>query len=95
MRLQGFVQVELYQTIFVIDRDSGPIFHGSLNVIDRNGVAKHSRCAGIRLLNRCSCESDERGARNRIAHMTRKPVDKVVLAPVRLVCNHDHVAPVR
>jgi len=43
------------------------------------------------LFDRRAREADERGVRERVAHVARVAVNEVVLAAVRLVCDHDDV----
>ena len=65
----------------------------SLNVVDANVIAEHSPRVGVGLFDRRSGKADEGGIRQRVTHMPRETVDKIVLAAVGLIRNDDNVAP--
>ena len=65
---------------------------GALNVIDADVIAKDRPRIGIRLRDGRPSKTNERSIRQRIAHVARQTVNEIVLA-MRLVCNHDDVAP--
>jgi hypothetical protein len=66
--------------------------HRSLDVVDADVLAEHCAGVGVLQLNRRASEADERGVRQRVAHVAREPVDEVVLAAVCLVGHHHDVA---
>ncbi len=93
-RALGIVQGELGKPALVVDRHRGAVLHRALDVVDADVIAEHGAGVGVRQLNRRAGEADERGIRQRVAHVPRKAVDEVVLAAVRLVGHHHDVAPV-
>ena len=70
----------------------GAVLHGALDVVDADVVAEHGARVRVLELDRRAGEADERGVRQRVAHVPREAVDEVVLAAVRLVGDHDDVA---
>ena len=64
----------------------------ALDVVDADVVAEHRARVGVLQLDRRAGEADERGVRQRVAHVAREAVDEVVLAAVRLVGDHHDVA---
>ena len=71
-----------------------PSIDRPLDVVDADVVAEHRAGVGVGLLDGRAGEADERGVRQRIAHVAGEAVDEVVLAAVRLVGDDDDVAPV-
>ena len=70
-----------------------PSSHRALDVVDADVVAEDCARVRVRQLDRRAGEADERGVGQRVAHVPREAVDEVVLAAVRLVGDHDDVAP--
>ena len=93
LRPLGLVERELGQPALVVDRHRGAVLHGALDVVDADVVAEHRARVGVLQLDRRAGEADERGVRQRVAHVAREAVDEVVLAAVRLVGDHHDVAP--
>ena len=92
LRPLGFVERELGEAAFVVDGHRGAVLHGALDVVDADVVTEHGARVGILELDRRAGEADERGVRQRVAHVPREAVDEVVLAAVRLVGDHHDVA---
>ena len=91
----GFAELELGEPALVVDRDGGPVDDRALDVVDADVVAEDGARARVGLLDRRPGEADERGVRERVAHVPGEAVDEVVLAAVGLVGDHHDVATVR
>ena len=89
----GFVERELGQPAFVVDRHCGAILHRALDVVDRDVVAEDRTGVGVGLFDRRAGEADEGGARQGVAHVAGEAVNEVVLAAVRFVGDDHDVAP--
>ena len=95
LRLFCFRQFQLRQSALVVDRYGRLVFDRTLDVVDADVIAEHGSGVGVGLLDGCPSEPDERCVRQRIPHVACEAVDEVVLAAVRLVSDHDDVAPIR
>ena len=95
LRPLGSFELQLGEPALVVDRHRGAVVDGALDVVDADVVAEDRARVGVGLLDRRAGEADERGVRQRVAHVAGEAVDEVVLAAVRLVGDDDDVAPVR
>jgi len=93
LRALGLLQLELGEPALVVDRDRGLVLDSALDVVDADVVAEDRARVGVGLLDRRAREADERGVRQRVAHVAREAVDEVVLAAVRFVRDDHDVAP--
>ena len=93
VRLLVLVEGQLRQAALVVDRHGRPVLDRAPDVVDADVVAEHGAGAGVRELDRRAGEADERGVGQRVAQVARVAVEEVVLAAVRLVGDHDDVAP--
>ena len=91
LRPLGLVQRELCQPALVEDRHGRAILDGALDVVDADVVAEHRAGVGVLQFDGRAGEADERGVRERVAHVAGEAVDEVVLAAVRLVGDDDDV----
>ena len=89
----GLVEGELRQPALVVDWHRRPVFDRALDVVDADVVAEHGASAGVGQLDGCPGKADERGVGQRVPHVAGVAVDEVVLAAVRLVGDHHHIAP--
>ena len=92
-RMCVLVEGEFGEAVLVVDGDRGAVEHGLLDVVDADVVAEHRARVRVPQLDGRAREADERGVRQRVAHVPREAVDEVVLAAVRLVGDDDDVAP--
>ena len=81
------------EAVLVVDRHGGAVLHRPLDVVDADVVAEDGARIRVAQLDWRAGEADERGVRQRVAHVAREAVDEVVLAAVRLVGDNDDVAP--
>ena len=95
LRTLRLLQLQLCQAALVVDGHCCPVRHCPLDVVDTDVVAKDSARVRIGFFNRGTGEADERSIRQRITHVPGESIDEVVLAAVRLVGNHDNIAPLR
>ena len=95
LRPLGLLQLQLGEPALVVDRHGRAVDDRALDVVDADVVAEDGARVGVGLLDRRAGEADERGVRQRVAHVPGEAVDEVVLAAVRLVGDDDDVAPVR
>jgi hypothetical protein len=89
------VQPKLGDAALVIDRRRRLVGHGALYVVDADVIAEDRARIGVRLLDRCAGEADERRVWQRVAQIARESVDQVVLDAVRFIGDDDDVAAVR
>src|ERR1022692_395314 len=89
------LQLQLGQAAFIVDTDRDLVFHGALNVINVDVVAKYRRSAAIAAFDGSSRKADERCIGQRVTHVLREAINKVVLAAMGFVGNHHNVASVR
>ena len=87
-------QLDLGEPALVVDGHRGAVLDGALDVVDADVVAEDGARVLVGELDRRAGEADERGVRQRVAHVPGEAVDEVVLAAVRLVGDDDDVAPV-
>ena len=92
VRTRGFVQRQLREAAFVVDGYRRPVFDGALDVVDADVVAEHGPGVGVLKFDGRTGKTDERGVGQSVPHVAGVAVDEVVLAPVRLVGDHDDVA---
>ena len=91
----GLPELELEEPRLVVDGYGGSVLHRPLDVVDADVVAEDRPRVRVRLLDRRPREADERRIGKGVAHVAGEAVDEVVLAPVRLVGDHDDVAAIR
>ena len=94
-RVRALVEGEFGEAVLVVDGHRGAVEHGLLDVVDADVVAEDRARVRVAQLDGRAREADERGVRQRVAHVPREAVDEVVLAAVRLVGDDDDVAPLR
>ena len=94
LRAFGFLELQLGEPALIVDRDGCPVDHRALDVVDADVVAEDGTRVRVGLLDGRAGEPDERGIRQRVAHVAGEAVDEVVLAAVGLVRDHHDVAPV-
>ena len=70
----GFVQAQLGDPAFVVDRDRGLVDHRLLDVVDRDVLAKDGPRVGVVLFDLRAGESNERGIRQGVAHIAGEAV---------------------
>ena len=86
------VEPEAGEAAFVIDRHRGAVLDRAPDIVDADIVAEDR--AGVRIapFDGRAGEADERGVRQRVAHVARIAVDEVVLPAMRLVGDDDDIA---
>ena len=84
-------ELQLWDAVFVVERDRRTIRDGLGEVVDRDVVAKDLPGAFLASHERCSRETEKTRVRQRVPHVQR---EGVVLATVRLIGDHDDVPPV-
>ena len=94
-RFLALVQRKLGKSTLVETWNCRLVLYRALNVVDADVVAENRAGVGVLKLDGRSGETDERGVRQRIAHVARIAVDEIVLAAMRLVGDDDDVAPLR
>ena len=87
------LQLELGEPALVIDRHCRAVDDRALDVVDADVVAKDGARIGVGLLDRRAGEADERGVRQCVVQVPGEAVDEIVLAAMRLVGDHDDIAP--
>ena len=94
VNLRPFLRLQLQfgQAAFVVNRHRRLVLNRALDVVNADVIAEHRPRVGIGLFNGRAGEADERGVRQRIAHVPGKAVNEIVLAAVRLV-RDDHDVP--
>ena len=70
----GFVQAQLGDAAFVVDRDRGLVDDRLLDVVDRDVLAEHGPRVDVVLLDGRAGEADERGVRQGVAHVAGEVV---------------------
>ncbi len=88
-------QVKLRQPGLVVDGDGSSVLHSPLDVVDGDVVAKHRLGFAVFEFQGRARERNEGGIEQGVPHVTGKPVNEVVLAPVGFVGDDHDVAPVR
>ena len=89
------IQLNFGETSLIGNRNGGTVLNRTLYIVDADVISKNGAGVAVGLLNRCTCKTDKRGVGQRVARMPGKPVDKIVLAAMRLVCDNHNVPPVR
>ncbi len=94
-RALGIFQLQLCEAALVKDRHCRAIDNRPLDVVDADVIAEDGARICIGFLDRRAGEADKGRIRQGIAHMPRKAVYEIILAPMRLVGDDDDVMPLR
>src|SRR2546422_755715 len=70
----------------VVNSNGVPVFHRAMNVVGVDVVAEDSASVLVGLLDRGPREPEEGGVWKCFPHVTREPVDEIVLAAVGFIC---------
>jgi hypothetical protein len=87
----GVVEMQLRRPVLVEQRHRRAVFHRLLKVIDRHVIAEHLARAFFSRDQRRAGEREKKRVGQRRAHIERQ---RIVLRAMRLVGEHDHIAPI-
>ncbi|MPM20261.1 hypothetical protein SDC9_66690 [bioreactor metagenome] len=83
----------LGQPALIIDAHGRAVFHGLLDVIDIDIIAKNRLSVAVLFFNRCAGETNKRSIGQGIAHVPGKAIDEIILAAVGFIRDYHYVAP--
>ena len=89
-----FVQGQLGEPAFEVNRNRCPVRFGAGDVIDADVIPKDGTGVGVVQFDGGPGESQEGGLGQSVPHVPGVPVDEVVLAPVGLIGDDHDVPPV-
>ncbi len=95
LRLLVLLELQLGESALVIDRHGRLVFHRAQDVVDADVIAEHRPRVRVGLFDGRAGKPDPRRLRQRFPHPSRKPINEIVLAPVRFIGNHDDIVAFR